>query len=122
VASPFAMILRHAVERTPRAVGGAFAAPDGEMVDYFAATDPTDWAILTAHYGVVLHNLEAAFNTWHFGGPKFFVIEHSRLDVLVHCVEDGYYALLAVEQPAPLGVALSSLEDAVAELRKEMRG
>jgi len=122
MASPFAEILRHAVERTPRAVGGAFAAPDGEMVDYFAATDPTDWAILTAHYGVVLANLEAAFNTWHFGGPQFFVVEHTRLDVLVHAVDDGYFALLAVEQPAPLGVALSSLTEAVTALRKEMRG
>jgi len=121
VRSPFSDILRNAVERTPRAVGGAFAARDGEMVDYFSATDPTDWAILTAHYGVVLANLEAVFNTWHFGGPEYFVVEHTRLDVLVHAVEDGYYALLAVEPPTPLGTALTSLTDAVRELRREMR-
>jgi hypothetical protein len=122
VSTPFAKILQDAVERTPRAIGGAFAAPDGEMVDFFAAGDPLELAILTAHYGVVLSNLEAAFNTWHFGGPQFFVCEHTRVDVLVHIVEDGYYALLAVEQPSPLGVALGSLTDAVVELRREMRG
>jgi hypothetical protein len=121
VSTPFARILQEAVEKTPRAIGGAFAAPDGEMVDCYAAGDPLELAILTAHYGVVMSNLEAAFNIWHFGGPQFFVCEHTRVDVLVHAVADGYYALLAVEQPAPLGVALSSLTDAAQELKKEMR-
>ena len=121
MASPFATILQTAVERTPGAIGGAFAAYDGEMVDSFAGGDPTEWAILTAHYGVVLANLEAAFNTWHFGGPEFFVIEHTRLDILVHTVEHGYFALLAVEQPAPLWQALASLQYAVLELRREMQ-
>jgi hypothetical protein len=121
VISPFAAIIRHAVERCPRAIGGAFAASDGEMVDFFATSDPLEWAILTAHYGVLLGHIEACFNTWHFGGPQFFVVEHSRLDVVVHTVAEGYYALLAIEQPAPLGQALSSLREAVDELRKEMR-
>jgi hypothetical protein len=121
VDSPFAAILRNAVERTPRAIGGAFAASDGEMVDWFATSDPLDFAILTAHYGVLLSTLESVFNTWHFGGPQFFVVEHSKLDVLVHVVQEGYYALLAIEQPAPLGTALTSMSDAVAQLRREMR-
>jgi predicted regulator of Ras-like GTPase activity (Roadblock/LC7/MglB family) len=121
VATPFTEILRQAVDRIPRAIGGAFAAPDGEMVDYVATIDPIEWAIFTAHYGVVLAHLEAALGTWHFGGPEFFVVEHSQVDVLVHTVDDGYFALIAVEQPAPLGAALSSLADAAAELRREMR-
>jgi hypothetical protein len=123
VSSPFAAIMKQAVERTPRAIGGAFAAYDGEMVDFFIANmDPTDWAILTAHYGVILTNLESVFNTWHFGGPQFFVVEHSRLDVLVHAVAEGYYALMAVEQPCPLWTALASIQEAAAELKKEMFG
>jgi hypothetical protein len=121
MASPFAEILKAAVERTPRAVGGAFAASDGEMVDFFSTSDPIEWAILVAHYGVLLGHLEACFKIWHFGGPQFFVVEHTRLDVLVQPVAEGYYALLAVEQPCPLGQALSTLGEAVAELRKEMR-
>ena len=96
--SPFGEIMKRAVEATPDAVGGAFADATGEMVDSFAKNyEATDWAILTAHYGVVLANLEAAFNTWHFGGPQFFVVEHSRLDVLVDAVADGYFALMAIE-------------------------
>lgn len=120
MATPFADILRDVVERTPRAVGGAFAAPDGEMVEYFSEQDPEEWALLTAYYGVVLGHLEAAFNTWHFGGPQFFFVEHSKIDVLVHTVDRGYYAVLAIEQPAPLWTALAHLTDAVAQLRKEM--
>jgi hypothetical protein len=120
VATPFAAILRAAVERTPGAVGGAFAAPDGEMVDWFTAGDPVEWAILTAHYGVVLANVESALGALHYGGAEFMVVENSRLDILVHAVEHGYFALLAVEQPAPLAAALGSLRRAVVELRREM--
>jgi hypothetical protein len=120
MASPFAAIMRNAVERTPRAIGGAFAAADGEMVDFFSTIDPDEWAFLTAHNGVILSTLQAAFSTWHFGGVQFFVVEHSKVDVLVHDVCQGYYALLAVEQPAPLGTALGVLIEAVGELRKEM--
>ncbi|MCA9679741.1 MAG: hypothetical protein H6709_24525 [Kofleriaceae bacterium] len=118
--SPFARILKTAVEATPRAIGGAFAAADGEMVDAYATTDPTDWALLTAHYGVVLAHLEAAFNTWHFGGPEFFFVEHPTLGVLVQPVGEGYFALMAVQQPAPLATALTTLGRAVIELRREM--
>jgi hypothetical protein len=90
------------------------------MVDWFTAGDPVEWAILTAHYGVVLANIESALGALHYGGAEFFVVEHSRLDILVHAVHDGYFALLAVEQPAPIAAALGSLRRAVDLLRKEM--
>jgi hypothetical protein len=120
IVSPFAAILRAAVDRTPGAVGGAFAAYDGEMVDFIAKKDPTDWAILTAHYGVLLANLEAALNTKHFGGAQYFVVENSQVDVVVHTVEGGYYALIAMERPSCLATALGALGEAAAALRKEM--
>jgi hypothetical protein len=118
--TPFAVILRDAVERTPGAVGGAFAAYDGEMVDAFARQDPTEWAILTAHFGVVLASLEAALNTKHFGGAEYFVVEASAVDVVVHTVEGGYFALMAMERPSCLATALGNLEIAAVALRKEM--
>ena len=85
--TPFARILRTAVDRTPGALGGAFAAYDGEMVDYITEVDPTELAIMTAHYGVVLASLEAALNTKHFGGAEYFVVENSKVDVVVHTVD-----------------------------------
>jgi len=119
--TPFARILRAAVDRTPGAVGGAFAAYDGELVDAVATIDPTDWAILTAHYGVILANLEAALNTKHFGGAEYFVVENSQIDVVVHTVLDGYFALIAIHQPACLATALRVIGDAAQQLRAEMR-
>ncbi len=120
MATSFSVILRDAVEATPRAVGGAFAAGDGELVDAFTEYATDDWAFLTAHYGVLLKHLTAAFGTWHFGGPDVVVFEHADLDVLLQPVREGYFALLAVAQPAPLAQAQVALERAVQRLRAEM--
>ena len=117
----FAKILKKAVDATPNAIGGAFAARDGEMVDSFATIDAHDWAVLTAHYGIVLAQLDAAFGTWHFGGPEYFVAQHEQIEVVVHIVEGGYYALLAMRGGGQLGAAIETLRAAVSELREEMR-
>jgi hypothetical protein len=121
VTTAFTPILRRAVDETPNAVGGSFAARDGEMVEAVAKGDPMEWALLTAHYGVILAQLETAFGTLHFGGTEYFVAHNQRLSVIVHTVEAGYFALLAVEPPAPIAVALESLRTAVVRLREEMR-
>jgi hypothetical protein len=118
--TPFGKILRHVVETTPGAVGGSFAAADGEMVDSYSEGDPEHWAIVTAHYGVVLRHLESAFDTWHFGGPTYFIAQHEQLDVVVHTVAAGYFALLACRKPAPLARALTALSEAAELLAKEM--
>ncbi|ACY14914.1 hypothetical protein [Haliangium ochraceum] len=118
--TPFAAILRRAVEDTPGAVGGAFAASDGEMVDYFARRDAFEWALLTAHYGVVLSHVRMALNTWHFGEAGTVMIEHTPLVVLLHSVRDGYYALMALATPCPLGRALMTLDNVVTALAEEM--
>ncbi len=123
--SPFAEIMRWVVETTPGAIGGSFAASDGELVDYWAPGGADEWAILTATYGVVLQQLESAFGTWHYGGPEYFIAQHASLDVLVHTVAEGYFALLAVTTPdhaagPPLGIALSHLQQAISLLREEM--
>ena len=119
--TPFAAILQRAVQATPNAIGGAFADADGEMVDSFSTIDPHEWAVITAHYGVVLAQLSAAFGTWHFGGPEYFFALHKQLDVIVHAVEGGYYALIAARTPANLGIALETLRTAAVALRKEMQ-
>ena len=118
--SPFGAILRAAVEATPGAIGGAFADSQGEMIDGYTTVDPHQWALLTAHYGVVLGQLHMAFGTWHFGGPEYFLAKHELLDIVVHAVDGGYYALLAVPEPAPLGHALRSLREAARALHREM--
>ena len=118
--TPFGHILQRAVQATPNAIGGAFADADGEMVDSYSTIDQTEWAILTAHYGVVMAHLNAAFGTWHFGGPEYFIAEHHKLEIVVHAVDAGYFALLALNQPANLAFALRQVRSAADELRKEM--
>ena len=118
--TPFSAILQKAVEATPNAIGGAFAAGDGEMVDSFATIDPHEWAVLTAHYGVVMAHLTAALGTWHFGGPEYFIAQHRDLQIVVFAVDAGYYALLALREPANVGYALQQLRAASVELKKEM--
>jgi hypothetical protein len=118
--TPFAAILKRAVEGTPNAIGGAFADSEGEMVDSYTRLDRDEWAILTAHYGIVLNHLTAAFGTWHFGGPEYYIAEHNRLEVVVQAVGSGYYALLAMSPPAPIGLALENLRAAASDLRREM--
>jgi hypothetical protein len=118
--SPFGDILRRAVHATPGAIGGAFADSDGEMIDGFTTRDPHDWALVTAHYGIVLSQLHAAFGTWHFGGPEYFIAQHAALDIVLHAVPGGYYVMMAVTEPAPLGHALRSLRLAARELHREM--
>jgi hypothetical protein len=118
--TPFGHILQRVVEATPHAIGGAFADGDGEMVDSYATIDAHEWAVLTAHYGVILSQLTAAFGTWHYGGPEFFIAQHKKLEVFVHAVDAGYYVLLAFDQPSNHPVALEKVLVAVGELRKEM--
>lgn len=119
----FGEIMRAAVESTPGAIGGAFADSEGEMVDGYTTIDRTAWAILTAHYGVILVQVVNAFGTWHFGGPEYFIAQHEKLDIIVHAVANGYYALLAVAEDhdsAPLGSAIASLRRAAAALEREI--
>lgn len=118
--TPFSAILRRVVDATPNAIGGAFADPDGEMVDSYAKIDAHEWAVLTAHYGVVMAHLTAAFGTWHFGGPEYFIAQHRQLEIVVCAVDAGYYALMALKEPANLGYALQQLRAATVELKREM--
>ena len=118
--TPFRAILKAAVEASPNAIGGSFADADGEMVDCFATIDAHEWAVLTAHYGVVMAHLHSAFNTWHHGGPEYFIAQHGKLDIVVHAVDAGYYALLAFTKPANLAYALDRMRAACKLLRKEM--
>jgi len=120
VISPFAVILKSTVDATPHAIGGAFADSEGEMVDSYAKIDAHEWAVLTAHYGVVLALLTAAFGTLHFGGPEYFIAHHRKIEVIVHTVDDGYFALLAFREPPPEDV-MDRLRACTLALREEMR-
>jgi hypothetical protein len=118
--TPFGEIMRDAVQASPNAIGGAFAASDGEMVDGFSTIDAHEWAVITAHYGVVMAQLTAMFNTWHYGSPEYFICHHAKIDIVVHAVDAGYFALMALTPPANLAWALDIMKAASRALKKEM--
>jgi len=118
--SPFQNILRSATARAPNAVGCAFAAWDGEIVDYVTTWDNNEWLVLTAHYGIVLSHVQSALHTFHFGEANTLCLTHSRLDIIVEAVSEGYFALLALGKGGNLGKATAALREAAAALRKEM--
>ena len=118
--TPFAKILRTMVDEVPGVVGGAFAASDGEMVDSFTTVESNEWALITAHYGVLLALMHSAFGTWHYGAVRSFVAQHEKFDIMVQAVDQGYYALIVMTTPAPLQRGMAYLEKSVAQLRREM--
>ena len=119
--TPFGRILKQLVEKTPGALGGAFADSQGEMVDAFApAYNAHDFAVITAHYGVVLGHLHAVFGVWHFGGPEYFVCQHTKMSLVVVAVSKHYFALLALTDPLAVPVALARMTEAAGALRQEM--
>ena len=118
--TPFGAILRRALDATPGAVGVAFAASDGELVDSCATWDADMWAVLTAHYGIILGHVRSAFGVWHHGSPEQLIVQHAQLEVVVQVVDAGYYAVMAIEPPAPLARALAAIQLAARELAREM--
>lgn len=120
MSSPFAEILASAVADAPCAIGGAFAAWDGEIVDFVSKWDDDEWLILTAHYGVVLAHVQSALHTFHFGEAVNLCLTHEELDIVVEAVKEGYFALIALEKPNNLGKAMLSLHRAAEKLRVEM--
>jgi hypothetical protein len=55
-----------------------------------------------------------------FGAPEYFIVQHEKLGVVVHTVDSGYYALMAVSDPARVTYALTALSESIGALQKEM--
>jgi len=119
--TPFAAILKTAVDALPHAIGGAFADSEGEMVDSYSKMNTHDWAVLTAHYGVVLSQLVDAFGTLHYGGAELFIARHERIEVIVYAIEQGYYLLLAFSESPDFDAAFDRMCTASALIKKEMQ-
>ena len=120
--TPFAAILRRAVEQLPGAIGGTLAAGDGETVDSHVRGGwrRAEWELLTAHHGVLLRHVRSWLHTRHYGDPELMVVSHRELHVLLREVADGYFALLALDDAAEILAASRLLADAAALLKQEM--
>jgi predicted regulator of Ras-like GTPase activity (Roadblock/LC7/MglB family) len=130
--TPFTPILRQTVQDLPDAIGIVFADWEGEAVDRFdpragrpddgrAPVGPAvDLRLWGAHWGIILHLVESALRTFHYGDPFELILQHEDLDVLIRAVTDRYYLLLALRTGGPIGRALVALRRSAEALRAEM--
>jgi predicted regulator of Ras-like GTPase activity (Roadblock/LC7/MglB family) len=110
-------ILGAAVREVPGALGGSFAAADGEIVA-MQGGDGDEVAFTTAHHAVLLAQVRSALRTFHFGDPLELLVVCERGMILMQAVEAGYFAMLALGPDAPLADAQRALARASAELRE----
>ncbi len=110
----------NAVTLTPNAVGGALAASDGESVDAWTIWETDEWALFTAHSGVLFHHIRSALHTFHFGDVRFLFIQFEKVSLAIHVIMDGYFALMAMEADGQMGAAELNLRTAADKLRQEM--
>lgn len=120
IATPFGEILRETVQEIPGAIGGALAAGDGELVDYWTTWEQGEWAILTAHFGILVAQIRSALHTFHYGDAQSLYFQYEKISVLIQVVAQNYFAILAVTPPVHLPSTTKTLEAASQRLRKEM--
>lgn len=118
--STFGQILQETIGKTPGAVGGALAAGDGEMVDYWTSLDEDEWYLLTAHFGIIINHVRRSLHTFHFGDIEFIQMGFRKLELAVQLVDGEYYVILALRPPVLLGPARRTLSLAAKRLREEM--
>lgn len=118
--TPFAVILRRAVERVPGAVGAIFADGEGEAVDHFSSAAKEEILIIGAHYGVVLNHVQSALHLFHFGEAEEMILHHTRLDLIIRAVTHGYYVVLCTQAGAHLAIARREAQAAASALAREM--
>jgi predicted regulator of Ras-like GTPase activity (Roadblock/LC7/MglB family) len=120
VTTSFTPILQRIIERVPGAVAAIFADADGESVDHFSTQSADDTLVMGAHFGIVLHHVQLALRTFHYGDPQEMIMSLDRMDVIVRSVGLGYYLLLAIRREGHLATALREAETAAHALRTEM--
>ncbi len=118
--STFGDILKAAIDKVPGSVGGALAAGDGETVDSYTSWDTDEWALLTAHVGILVSHLRRSLHTFHFGDVQFIQMAFRDLEVAIQIVDQEYYVLLALTPPVRLGIVRRHIQLLSKTLREEM--
>jgi predicted regulator of Ras-like GTPase activity (Roadblock/LC7/MglB family) len=116
----FTPILKRAVESVPGAIFAIFADYDGEAVDSIGSASRDDILLYGAHYAVIFNSVQQLLKLFHFGGLVEFVVEHGRIDILVHAVGPDYYVVMGVDAGVHLGVALREMRLCADALRLEV--
>lgn len=116
----FSPILHRVVAEVPGALGAIFADREGEAVDQTGTLPKEDLLLYSAHFGVILNQVQSWLHLFHFGEAVELVLQLERMDVVVRPVAHGYYVVLCARGGAHLATALRAVDRAVRALAEEM--
>ena len=117
----FQYILGNLLARNDKAVGVLFLDPSGETVELACSEwSPYEMRVIGAYLGIYLRRLERVLATADLGAPRVIHIETQAVHIYALPMPDGYYLALVQRHPALVGRALQSMEDAAAQLRREL--
>ena len=120
MSTSFTPILQRAVESTPGAWGAIFADAEGEAVDSWSTEEQASLPLIGAHYGIVLARIQKMLHLFHFGEAQQLRVACQRMELLVHVLTEGYFAVLVADRGLHLATALRVLETTSDELQREM--
>ncbi len=118
---PFNYMLTNLLVDVPEAVGAIFLDDEGEAVEWVTRhNDPFDLKVEGAYHSIFVRRLATISAGSKIGKLKHYIIKGEALTALTHPLPDGYYLLLIMDRPGPLGKAVYHLEHAAEVLAKEL--
>lgn len=117
----FQYVLANLIARNDEVLGALFLDASGETVDFACADwSPYEMRVLGAYLGIYLRQFERVLSGNRLGEPRLIHIERETLHVYAMPLPDGYYVAVVQRRPALVANARRTLEDAVAQLRREL--
>jgi len=117
----FQYVLANLLANNDHALGALFLDGTGETVDLACADfSPYEMRVIGAYLGIYLRQLEKVLANNELGEARMIHIEKRTLHIYVVPLPDGYHLALVQRHPALVGRARDSLNEAVAQLTREL--
>jgi predicted regulator of Ras-like GTPase activity (Roadblock/LC7/MglB family) len=118
---PFEYLLADLIARNEGTVGVLFVDDSGETVD-LACSEASHYQmkVVGAYVGIYLRQMQEFLRTFGCGEARWLHIEKESLHIYVTPLPDGYHLVLVQRAPASVARAQRTLEQAAAELRREL--
>jgi hypothetical protein len=120
---PYHYILANLLATNDGAAGVLFLDDTGETIDLACAErEPEEMRVLGAYLGIYLRTIERVAADGGLGEPRMIHLERGGLHVFTVPLPDGYHVALVQRHPALVGRARRSLEEAAAQLERDVFG
>ena len=117
----FQYVLANLLAQNDGVVGVLFLDGSGETVDIACSEfGHYEMRVLGAYLGIYLRQVERLLTGNDLGRPRMIHIEKRAVDIYAMPLPDGYYLALVQRHPALVARARRTLEEAVAQLEREL--